>query len=306
MFEFVAILIGLALLWQLRRTGFGKAMFVLLGLCVLSLAIMTGAEIIKTTWKQPAPAFDPDEYLRNTPAKQPNPFDRFDRVPAAPVGKKLLSNADLGLPPPPEPAPMCLDDACLQAPWPGKLLTDAKVRLPSPVDPTPPLWQVEPTGEEQRLRQAQAEREKSGREAQELERTRQGWQAAQQEWQAAFETRRRQDAQADFERRRQAASQKIEVVTTNIECRLNLSCGLFTLTVRIRNQSSETIKSLSIGWAFMAAADDLLCPNSLPTKHKERINLNPGDTTVLNIDGTDGPTSKRFRYCVNATGVELQ
>src|SRR5258708_7705988 len=72
MLEFVAILIGVALLWQLRRTDFGKAMFALLGLCVLSLAIMTGAEIIKTTWKQPAPAFDPDEYLR---MRLPPPVD---------------------------------------------------------------------------------------------------------------------------------------------------------------------------------------------------------------------------------------
>jgi hypothetical protein len=40
MLEFVAILIALALLWQLRRTDFGKAMFVLLGLTAIGLAVI--------------------------------------------------------------------------------------------------------------------------------------------------------------------------------------------------------------------------------------------------------------------------
>jgi hypothetical protein len=286
MLEFVAILIGLALLWQLRRTDFGKAMFVLLGLCALSLAIVTGAEMIKTTRKQPA--FDPDEYLRNTRAFDPTQPYEVMPDPCPPAGQVVLpSHRDRG-------CGLPLGFQIDPAPWPGKLLTDAQVRLPPPVDPAPPSSQVELT-----LRQVQAEREKSVREAQELERIR-------QERQAALETRRRQDAQAEFERRRQTASRKIEVVTTNIECRLNLSCDFFTLTVRVKNQSSESISSLSIGWAFTLAADDLLCPNSLPTKHKERIKLNPGNTTVLNIDGSDGPASKRFRYCVKATDVELQ
>jgi hypothetical protein len=101
MLEFVAILIGLTLLWQLRRTDFGKAMFVLLGLCALSLAIVTSAEIIKTTWKQPA--FDPDEYLRNT-----RTFDATQQPyevvpdPCPPAGKVVLPshrNRGCGLPP---------------------------------------------------------------------------------------------------------------------------------------------------------------------------------------------------------------
>jgi hypothetical protein len=33
-------------------------------------------------------------------------------------------------------------------------------------------------------------------------------------------------------------------------------------------------------------------------KHLAQIKLAPSDTTAINIDGYDGPTSTQFRYCV--------
>src|SRR5215468_6840638 len=86
MLEFAAFLVGLALLWQLRRTDFGKAMFVLLGICALLLVIGIGAETIRAIWQQPPPAavprsqFDPDKWLKEHPGR--NPFDQFDVHPA--------------------------------------------------------------------------------------------------------------------------------------------------------------------------------------------------------------------------------
>jgi hypothetical protein len=114
-----------------------------------------------------------------------------------------------------------------------------------------------------------------------------------------------QIAQAELQKRQQTALRKIMVTTTSIECSLSLSCGLYKLTVGIRNLSGEVISTLLLGWAFVPEEEKLNCPTSLPTKHQAQVKLAPNDTTVINIDGHDGPVSKQFRYCVRVTGAEI-
>jgi hypothetical protein len=125
--------------------------------------------------------------------------------------------------------------------------------------------------------------------------------------QAQFEAnleKNAQQARAAFESRRQAAVKRVTLISSNIDCRLSLTCGLYTLTVRVGNQSKENVSSLSFGWVFISV-EDQSCPSSLPTKRQERVNLRPGDTTVLNIDGHDGPPSRQFRYCVLLTDLTI-
>lgn len=114
-----------------------------------------------------------------------------------------------------------------------------------------------------------------------------------------------QIAKAEFQKRQQAALPKIEITSQSIECRLSLICGLYTLTIGIRNRSQERISALSFGWVFLPT-DERNCPTSLPTKHRQRVELAPNGTTALNIDGSDGPGTKaQFRYCVQVTGAEI-
>ena len=112
-----------------------------------------------------------------------------------------------------------------------------------------------------------------------------------------------QQAQAELEIKRRAAV-KLIGLTSNIECKYSLICGAYKLTMKVKNNSRENISALSFGWAFISV-EDPNCPNSLPTKHREQINLRPDDTTVLNIDGYDGPASLQFRYCILVTDVSI-
>jgi hypothetical protein len=116
--------------------------------------------------------------------------------------------------------------------------------------------------------------------------------------------RRQQIAQAESLRRQQTALRKIEITSKSIECTFSSTCGSYKLTIGIRNQSGETISELSFGWVFMPS-DVSNCPTSLPTKYRTQMKLAPSDTTAINIDGYDGPSSKEFRYCVSVSGAEI-
>jgi hypothetical protein len=138
-----------------------------------------------------------------------------------------------------------------------------------------------------------------------------------QQAQAELETKQRAAVEAETERQteletkqraeleiRQRTAVKLIELTSNIECKLSLICGLYKLTIKVKNNSRENISALSFGWAFISV-EDPNCPNSLPTKHREQINLRPDDTTILNIDGYDGPASLQFRYCILVTDVSI-
>jgi hypothetical protein len=107
----------------------------------------------------------------------------------------------------------------------------------------------------------------------------------------------------EYEKSSELSRRLAAIVSTDIECQLT-QCGLYSLTVRLRNRSQETISGVSVGWVFMPEGQSA-CPTSYPTKYQEKITLRPGDTTVLNIDRrTDGPT-RQFRYCVAVTGIDI-
>ena len=121
--------------------------------------------------------------------------------------------------------------------------------------------------------------------------------------------RRTQEADAERERelesRRQAALKLIQILSSNIECKLYTQCGLYRFTVNVKNSSKEDIAALSFGWAFIST-EAPNCPTTLQNKRREQVNLRPGDTTVLNIDATDGPPTKQFRYCVMVTDLTIR
>jgi len=118
--------------------------------------------------------------------------------------------------------------------------------------------------------------------------------------------RERQSEQfkAELEGRRQNVVSRLQVVPLNIECIASNYCGMYKLSVRLRNNSSELITAVSVGWAFVSGGD-ATCPTSLPTKVTRSVNLRKGDTTVLNIDGHDGPMEGNARYCIIATDVDI-
>jgi xanthosine utilization system XapX-like protein len=121
----------------------------------------------------------------------------------------------------------------------------------------------------------------------------------------AEQQRRQQQAQAALDMRRQVAAKRVEVTNSSIECNYGpYTCGTYKLTVMIKNQSTENIAAMSLGWAFVSLQEQN-CPDSLPTKQQEKITLRPGNTTVVNIDGYDGPPSTPVRYCIKVTDVEI-
>jgi hypothetical protein len=61
---------------------------------------------------------------------------------------------------------------------------------------------------------------------------------------------------------------------------------VYKLTVRLKNQSIETLTALDFGWAFVPPTEtETGCPTSFQTRKRETISVHAGDTTVLNIDG---------------------
>jgi hypothetical protein len=114
-----------------------------------------------------------------------------------------------------------------------------------------------------------------------------------------------QMALAALQKRQQAASRNVLITSSSVECRYGPStCGIYKFAIGLRNESGEAISALSFGWAFMPDKETQ-CPTSLPTKRREEIRLSPSDTTVINIDGHDGPGSSNFRYCIRVTGAEI-
>jgi hypothetical protein len=122
----------------------------------------------------------------------------------------------------------------------------------------------------------------------------------------ADQQRRTQQAALELAQRRKTAGQYIDVVSANIECPYSSvsGCEAYSLTVRLRNRSQETISRVSVGWVFMPEGQSG-CITSYPTKYQQTVTLRPGDTTVLNIDRRwDGPKGQ-FRYCVSLTNVDI-
>jgi hypothetical protein len=155
-------------------------------------------------------------------------------------------------------------------------------------------------------RQREYEREEAERQAAirrtEVEAERRRVEAGRQA--AIAQAERQRVAKAEFQQRQQAALRQIEVTSSSIECALSTTtCGIYKLTIRIRNGSQEKISALSFGWVFLPK-DERTCPTSLPTRHRKLIELGPNRTTAVNLDGYDGPTDQ-FRYCVNVTGAEI-
>jgi hypothetical protein len=107
-----------------------------------------------------------------------------------------------------------------------------------------------------------------------------------------------------LERRRQSAVADVKIVSSSLDCIATNYCGMFKLTLRVRNSSPETISSLSVGWAF-APRNEKGCPTSVPTKKTRSVMLQKGETTILNIDGHDGPNDGTARYCVDVTDVTI-
>jgi hypothetical protein len=114
-----------------------------------------------------------------------------------------------------------------------------------------------------------------------------------------------QIAHAELQKRQQIASRRVAITSTSIECTFSMICGRYKLTVGIKNQSGETLSVISLGWVFMPKDEHLDCPTSMSTMRQLQVKLAPNDTTVMNIDGYDGPSSTQFRYCVGITSVEI-
>jgi hypothetical protein len=156
-----------------------------------------------------------------------------------------------------------------------------------------------------KLRLLFAEQQRRQREA-ETEQQRQQREAEQR---AAIAQAEQVQIQAALERRKCAALSRIAVTSTNIECLYPAlpGCSSYKITATFRNQSSENITMLAVGWVFMSAAETS-CPTYLQTKHKEEVRLRPGDSIVMNIDSglrSDGPPSKQFNYCVGVADGQI-
>jgi hypothetical protein len=110
--------------------------------------------------------------------------------------------------------------------------------------------------------------------------------------------------EAAFERRRQSAIADVKILSSSLDCIATNYCGMFKLTLRIRNDSQETISSLSVGWAFIPK-NEKGCPTSVSTKKTLSVMLQKRATTILNIDGHDGPIEGAARYCADVTDVAI-
>jgi hypothetical protein len=91
-------------------------------------------------------------------------------------------------------------------------------------------------------------------------------QAEEAERQAALE---RENEKVEFQQRQQTARHMLAISSTNIECKLMFTCGLFSMTVTIVNRSRETLSVVDFGWAFLPAQDSL-CPTSYESKRTVR------------------------------------
>jgi hypothetical protein len=121
----------------------------------------------------------------------------------------------------------------------------------------------------------------------------------------AEQEKRRQQAAGELDQRRQIAFQNIQMISSSIDCQLITECGLYKVTVELKNRSREMISAVSLGWVFMPPQQSI-CPTAFPTKYHEAITLRPGDTIILNVDTkSDGPNQRNIHYCVGVTGLDI-
>jgi hypothetical protein len=123
----------------------------------------------------------------------------------------------------------------------------------------------------------------------------------------AEQQRKQQQVQADLERRKRAALSMIAVTSPSVYCVYQTlpDCPSYKITATIRNQSTETISMLAVGWVFVPESE-INCPSYLQTMHQEQVRMRPGETVVINVDELGGgPASKRFHYCVKVTDVQI-
>jgi hypothetical protein len=109
--------------------------------------------------------------------------------------------------------------------------------------------------------------------------------------------------QLALESRRVAAIKSVKVISANIECKIFL-CNTYKLFVRVKNQSTENITEISLGWVFLSD-QETNCPSGVATKRQLDANLRPGDTTVFKIDGFDGSSYSNGQPCVSVNDVTI-
>jgi hypothetical protein len=110
-----------------------------------------------------------------------------------------------------------------------------------------------------------------------------------------------QKQSADLQRRRQAALDLVKV-KSNLTCQFG-NCLSYEISLRIENQSTENISSVSVGWVLIPPRET--CPTTIRTKETVRANLRPTDSTAAHFNGVDGPSLAQVRYCVTATDVQI-
>jgi hypothetical protein len=116
--------------------------------------------------------------------------------------------------------------------------------------------------------------------------------------QQAQQAQRQAEALIEAAAKRGAAA-RVRVMSSNFDCQF--SCVNYKLTVKIQNDSSYPVSSFGLGWVFLPEKDSE-CPTTIKARRQDNIALPPGGSTVLNLDGYDGP-SGRFHYCIQVSNV---
>jgi hypothetical protein len=137
-------------------------------------------------------------------------------------------------------------------------------------------------------------------------------QAAEQErqWQAQLAEQQRQ-RQIEMQQRVAAARNQIVITSRNIECPYSTMtrCEGYRVTVSVRNNSRETVRSLKFGFTIMPE-DETTCPSSLSPRVTRQFTLSPGETASYVWDAYGAgmpapPATRQFRYCVTIAEIEL-
>jgi hypothetical protein len=103
-----------------------------------------------------------------------------------------------------------------------------------------------------------------------------------------------------------AAKKATSVTSSSIDCGpyAELDCRMYSFTARVSNNSSDTLIGIALGWVFISP--DGGCPEVVTTRQRVSVNLGPGQTTEVNLPTAfDGPSSPRYRYCLDVNEVAI-
>jgi hypothetical protein len=134
---------------------------------------------------------------------------------------------------------------------------------------------------------------------------------------AALEAQQKQEAEeakfrkalADFALggREANAARRIRIVDVKIECP-NEICVLYQWIVKVQNQSSETIKSISFSWFFLPTGETV-CPPIYTASGgaREEVDIPPGKVAMLKIETSIrlGSTEPKGLSCFRVTRVTV-